>query len=179
MKRRFQCLIKLYTIRHIEKLQWIVNCLQNLHKVHITTKSAERLEYFGTFTLAIEFLFKFLIFVYAVSLCVFFLNPVYMYYFENELVAVMPLYMPGIDENTTTGLTLVTIFHVYLLTVFLLGSLAAEYFFSVIIVSPLIFAKLISLEMDQIHIDLQENDTALFVNARFRNILQMHQEANE
>lgn len=52
----------------------------------------------------------------------------------------------------------------------------ADYICSVSIISSLIFAELISLDMQQINMDLQENEAPLIIIARFRNIIQMHKE---
>lgn len=60
--------------------------------------------------------------------------------------------------------------------VFVIGILAADYICSVLIISSLIFAELISLDMQQINMDLQENEAPLIIIARFRNIIQMHKE---
>lgn len=81
-----------------------------------------------------------------------------------------------VDENTTTGMTILICVQSLLAVGGVVGLLAFDYFVSVAIISSLMFAKLIKLEMDEIHIDLQEIDTKWRVNGRLRNILQMHQE---
>lgn len=59
------------------------------------------------------------------------------------------------------------------------GFLAFDYYTSVLIISQLIFAKLIGLEIQEIDTDLQTRNSISRVNGRLRNILQMHQEVFE
>lgn len=87
--------------------------------------------------------------------------------------------MPGVDENTTFGFVILTTYHIFLISVASVGVAATDFFLALIIVSSLIFAKLLSLEMQQIHADLEEKDTMLAIKCRFRNILRMHKEMSE
>lgn len=134
------------------------------------------MEYFGKFGLFTEYFFILIIFVYFPSVALFFVYPAYMYFVENELVFVVPLFIPGIDENTTTGYVIVLVYHIFIFVLSVAGVIAIDYLFGVIIVSSLMFAKLIHFEIEQIHVDLQEKNATFLVRGRFLNILQMHQE---
>lgn len=54
-----QALIKLYNVyANTNKMKYVMRFLQHIYKVHITTKSPARREYFRKFALFIEILFK-------------------------------------------------------------------------------------------------------------------------
>lgn len=85
--------IKMYSTRYVDDLQWMTNLLQTLFKTHITTESRVRMDYFRKFSLFTEYLFKGFSFLFISSMCLFFVNPMYMYCVENEVVAIMPLFI--------------------------------------------------------------------------------------
>lgn len=171
-----QCLVKLYHIRYVEDFQWLINFIQNLYKIHIKTKSKERLEYFQMFSVNTEILFKMILILYVLSTFTFLPYPIYMYLFKNEIVTMLPLHMPGVDETTFAGYISLSAYHFVSLFLATLGVCACDFFVAIMIVSTLIFAKIITLEMSHIDGDLEEKDSTSIVRGRFRNILLMHQE---
>lgn len=173
---QFQCLVKLFHIRYIDDLQGTIRSIQNLYKIHSKTKSIERIEYFEKFAFVTEVLFKGMTIVYISSTFTFYFYPVYMYLYENEIVPIIPLYLPAIDENQFTGYVILCVIHVTVLNLATFGVLACDFFIAIIIISTLIFAKLISLDFEQIDMDLMKNASPLRITGRFRNILLMHQE---
>lgn len=48
----------------------------------------------------------------------------HMYFVEIELVFLIPLFIPGIDENTTTGYIVVLIYHISLFVLSVIGIIA-------------------------------------------------------
>lgn len=142
----------------------------------MTTKSKERLEYFANFAFATEMIFKVMATLYLLSVFTFFPYPLYMYYFENEVVPLIPLFLPGIDETTFAGYVLISCYQVVVFVLATIGVLACDAYMAIIIVSTLIFSKLISLDLEQIEDDLLLKDPTLTVRGRFRNIILMHQE---
>lgn len=169
-------MIKIYHIRYVEDLQWIIRFIQRMYKIHSTIKSKDRIEYFKNFAFATEMIFKVMSTLYLLSVFTFFPYPLYMYYFENEVVTILPIYMPFVDETTFAGYIITCAYQIVLLVLATIGVLACDSFMAIIIVSTLIFAKLIKFDMEQINEDLKEKESTLTVKARFRNILLMHQE---
>lgn len=172
--------MKLYNVNTREsELKYVMRFLQQLYKVHITTKSHARKEYFERFSLFTEYFFKILMIPYYSADFLFFVYPIYVYYTQNELIPLIPLYVLGLDENTETGYIVLVFFQFHLIVMFVVGLFLADYFFAILIISSLIFEKRMSWEMEKINTDLQEKDTKLFVSGRLRNMLQIHQEAME
>lgn len=169
-------MIKLYHIRYVDDLQWIIRFIQNLYKIHSKSKSKERIEYFTNFAFATEVLFKIMTTLYILSVFTFFPYPIYMYFFESQIVTIIPVYLPGIDEKTLVGYIIQNSFQIIIVSLATLGILACDFFMAIIIISSLIFAKLISLDMEQIEKDLQLENSITTVRGRFRNIVLMHQE---
>lgn len=76
---------------------------------------------------------------------------------------IMPLYLPLIDESTCIGYIALNVYQ-----------------FLFIIISSLIFAKLIGRELQQINVDLRDDEcNMLMVLGRLTNIFLMHQEMGE
>lgn len=153
--------------------------LQRLFKVHIASKSGDRVNYLGKFAFGFEILFIALFTIVTLVIIPFFVYPFYVYHTENKLISIMPMFIWGIDETEPFGYTILAIAHTIIIMSGVVGLLACDYFLAVMIISPLMFAKLIALEIDEIHSDMHETETASNVSARFRNVLQMHQEVIE
>lgn len=174
--RSFKCAVKLYHIRYVDDLQWVIRFVQNLYKIHQKTKSRDRINYFNNFAIATDVLFKVITTLYILSVFTFFPYPIYMYLFKNEVVTIVPMYLPGIDESQFAGYVFLSSYHIVIILLATIGVLACDFFMAIIIISTLIFAKLISLDTKQIAKDLQLKDPILTVRGRLRNILLMHQE---
>lgn len=171
-----QCVVKLYHIRYVEDFQWLIYFVQNLYEIHIKTKSKERQAYFRKFSFYTEVLFKILLTLYVLSVFTFLPYPIYMYLFKNEVVTLFPLYMPGVDETSFLGYIFLSSFQFVSLFLATLGVCGCDFIVALIIVSTLIFSKIISLEMQEIENDFLEKNAVAIVRGRFRNIILMHQE---
>lgn len=146
-----------------------------MYNIHANTGSHARAEYFRKFAMFTEFLFKFLSFMLLVAVIFFFIVPVYVYVMENKLVPLIPLYMPGIDETTTTGYLLLLLLHSAQILMSVIGFLAFEFLLEIIVINSMIFGKLIALDTELINNDL-ENGMRHDAIYRLKNIFMMHQE---
>lgn len=114
--------------------------------------------------------------LYALAVFSFFLYPLGMYFMENERVPLVPVFLPFIDENTSVGYTILCSIHLIAFVAGTMGTLCCDFIIAACILNTLVFARIISLEMNEINIDLLENVKKIHIQARFRNILCMHQE---
>lgn len=169
-------MIKIYHIRYVDDLQWIVRCIQDLYKVHSKSRSKKRIKYFQNCVFVTEMIFKVMSTLYLLSVFTFFPYPLYMYYFEHEVVTIIPIHIPFVDDTTFVGYIIVSAYQIILFVLATTGVLACDSYMAIIIVSTLIFAKLIAFDMEQIDDDLLLKDPMITVRSRFRNILLMHQE---
>lgn len=170
----------MYNARYAEDFHWTINLIQNLYKIHAKTKSHDMANYFDKFALFTEILFKAMILSFALCTATFLLYPFYLYFVEGELLPMMPLYLPGINVSTFIGFIILNFYQLLCASISAIGFSALEFLMAIIIISSLIFSKLISRELIQINIDLQDSDSGmLVVKSRLQNILLMHQELGE
>lgn len=170
----------MYHIRYIDDLRWTINCIHKLFNVHKTSKSPERLDFFRKFALFTEIFFKAMTTTYISFIFVFPGYLVYVYLVKGEWVPVLPIYIPGVDESTLTGYMILVAFQIIVVPLATIGLVAVEFLISILIIGSLIFAKLISLDLHQINIDLVEGSSGMLAaRARLRNIFLMHQEMDE
>ena len=144
------------------------------------SKSRDLAEYFEKFATFTEFLFRWMIIVFVMGPFLFMLFPIYKYFTDGELIPIMPLFFPGIDEKTIIGYV---VLNLYLLLISVMGItclFALEFLMAIIIISSLIFAKLIGRQLQQMNVDLQDDDCEMpTIKGRLRNIFLMHQEMGE
>lgn len=125
-----------------------------------------------------EILFKVVLFAYFLPFFAFLAYPILVYLTTGQVVPILPVYLPMIDDTTYVGLLINTAFHLSLMVVAAVGFTAMDYFIAVGITSSLIFAKLISLDLQQINFDLIDSEM-MTAKARFWNVLLMHREMSE
>lgn len=166
----------MYHITYEDDLKWIIHFVSSLYKDNMKAKSPERIKFFDNFALATEILFKAMFAIYALSVFPFFAYPVYMYCFKNELVPILQLHFPFVDHSTPAGYIFLTIQQILAFFCCVVGLLAVDFFMTIIMMSTLIFAKLIAFEMEQICVDLQVRNSVRIVKVRFKNLILMHQE---
>lgn len=166
--------------RHAEDFYWIISLIQDLYKINTKTNSIERVAYFQKFALFTEMLFKAMISSFAISCFIFLLYPIYIYMFTGQLIPIAPLYLPGVDVNSIIGYTITSCYHIALFVVAIIGFSSLEFFVAIIIISSLIFAKLISIDLMQINKDLNDEETeSIMIKGRLLNVFLMHQKMNE
>lgn len=168
----------MYHIRYVDDFMWMLNFIQKLYDVHVKTESHARVEYFRKFGLFTEILFKYLAALVYLACIMYFLTPIYVYVMENKRIPFVPLYAPGIDENTTIGYTILMAYHLMLLFTGCAGFLAFEFLLEINIISSLMFGKLIAMDTEQINNDL-DNEMMTDATYRLRNVFLMHQEMAE
>lgn len=149
-----------------------------LYNANEITESHCRAEYFRKFGLFTELLFKFLTALVYLACITYFLTPIYVYLMDGERNSLFPLYAPGIDENTTIGYAILMVFHLMLLFVGCASCVAFEFLLEIIIISSLIFGKLIAMDSEQINANL-ENEKLIDAMHRLKSTLLMHQEMAE
>lgn len=169
----------MYHVRYGKEIQQLFHSVGRLYRIHITNESQERVEYFRLFAFITEWLFKIMITVYMLSGFLFISYPLYMYYVEGEVIPLMDLYVPGIDETTYYGYIALATSHIIYIFLGTFGISACDFAMLMMMISPLMFSKLISLDLQQINVDLKEKVQKVFVRSRFRNIILMHQELDE
>lgn len=170
----------MYNAKYAEDFYWTIHLIQDLYKNHAETDSRDLAEYFNKFSQFTELLLKVMIIVFLTCTAAFPSYSFYMYFVKGELMPIMPLYLPGLDETTIIGFILLNLYHFICATISAVGLSALEFLTAIIIISSLIFSKLISRDLQQINDDLEDGDSGiLIIKERLRNIFLMHQELSE
>lgn len=154
-----------------------ISFIERLFREHIKTESRARLLLFNRFALYSDLMVKLGMAAYIGSALLLLPYPIYMYFFENQKVPVLSLYIPGIDEETDFGFWLLNSinFPITILATFAMS--ATDIFYALIICNIPIMARLIEDEIIQLNeiIAVTENGDLPWIH-RFRNILMMHRE---
>lgn len=171
---------KLYHIRYANDLVWMITTVQNLYKVHTHTESHSRAKFMQQCAFITEIVFKLMTSTYILAVFAFFMLPIFVYVVTGELIPIAPIYMPGIDENTVNGYVLLVVMHTSFFFIAVLGFIATEFFLAIVIMSTMIFGKLIAADMKLINDDVEQaQPNILHARLRLKNVLLMHQEMCE
>lgn len=177
---RSQMMTKIYSVKYSVDLMWMINYLNDVYKVNMSSKDKQRLAHFDSYSHYTEMVFKCGTFLYFLSVLSYFLNPIYMYWFEQEIVPLLPTYFPGIDEHSLNGFIILSCYHLTLLVLAFIATSASDFLFTMLIVNTPIMAILIGLEVEQLNEQLKQRSTHMtMVKSKLRNILLMHRELTE
>lgn len=175
-----QGLGKLYHIRYASDLVWMITSIQKLYEVHTNTEFRTRAKFMHQCAFVTEIVFKLMCSLYIMAIFAFFMLPAVVYVFTGELIPIAPIFIPGIDENTVTGYVLLAVFHTSIFLVADFGFIATEFFLAIVIMSTMMFGKLIAADMQLINDDLEQAEpNILHARLRLKNVLRMHQEMCE
>lgn len=170
----------MYHIRYASDLVWMITSIQKLYKVHVNTESKMRADFLRKCAFVTEIGFKLMFGTYTLAIFAFFMLPIIVYVFTGELLPIAPIYMPGIDENTVTGYCTLLVAHTSIFFVAVIGFIATEFLLAVVIMSTMVFGKLIAADMQLINDDLEQAKPNVWhARLRLRNVLLMHQEMCE
>lgn len=158
----------------------MITSIQKLYKVHINTEYRTRLEFLNKCAFITEIVFQLMCSTYILAILAFFMLPIVVYVFTGELIPIAPIYFPGIDENTVIGYVLLLFYHTSCFIVADFGFIATEFLLAIVIMSTMLFGKLIAADMQLINDDLEQaKPNILHARLRLKNVLMMHQEMCE
>lgn len=95
---------------------------------------------------------------------------------ENQILPLTHVYFPFIDETTPAGYIILCTIQIAAVVSGTLVTSAWDFLIATALLNTGLFAKIMSLEMEEIDIDFEHNVKMINIRARFRNILRMHQE---
>lgn len=148
-----------------------------LFKKYSSRKEKEGEMVYG-YAVKFRLILKLLVLLYLSSLVMFVLYPVYIYFVQDELVAMFVFEFPYIDPETTIGFVLTNVLQVILYVTGIWGLVLADGLFLVYVVHVLLFMDIFELHMKQLDMMLQNLDGTsndLTVEDRWRQCLQEHQ----
>lgn len=169
----------MYNSRYSLDFLKMITFIENLFKLHIKSKSQVRLQLFQRFAFYTDLIVNLAKIMYFGSPFLVLPYPVYMYYFHDQRIPLIALYIPGIDENTTTGYCILICIQFVLMVITAVGMNAVDVFYAVILCNVPILAQLIKDEINQLNSTLASNpsDTHTW-KFKFQNILKMKRESS-
>lgn len=115
------------------------------------------------------------IILYTLSAFSYIVYVIAMYLFKNELVPLVPLFVSGIDETHFSDFILLTCIHVTILIIAIIGMIATDTLYAIILLNVPIISKLIEIECIDLNQQLIEIPKDTFAwKGRFKKILLMH-----
>lgn len=132
------------------------------------------------FSIATEILLKSGVVLYFLAGCFYILNPIYIYYAKNEIVPLLPLYMPFIDETTKSGFILLTAIHLGFLFIAVVASACTDLWFALIAVNIFVPANIFCDNVRELsEILSEEKVNTRLAKAKLLNVLLIHREICE
>lgn len=155
----------------------MVDFILAIYKRNIPSKNPKRIELFHFYSLLGEYTFKGGLFCYILAMLGYFVYPAYMYFFEGEIVTLVPIYVPTVDHQTYKGYIITTSFHALLIILCFFGTTGNDFYFAMIIINAPMMAALVEDEVNILNAGLTKKSLKRAeAFQRQRNILQMHSE---
>lgn len=152
----------------------------DVYKQNTVAVSPHRYSIFERFVKYCELIFKVGLALYILSISLYFIDPMYKYLFENQIVTLLPVYLPKIDEKSNIGYAFYLILHLLMLIFAALASAGSDFIFMMIIANVPALANIFEDSTHDLNRELlKDKDGFLMSRYKFRNILLLHKEIYE
>lgn len=168
----------MYNARYSLDFLKMISFVKHLFKLHIKSKSPQRLDLFRRFAVYNDMTVKLGVLLFFIGGLTFFIFPIYKYFFDNQLVPMMLIFIPGIDHSTTKGFIILSIIHCFLAALGIIALSSCDVFYALMICNVPIMGRLIEDEVNQLNQSLTDSESVESIY-RFRNVLLMHQEISK
>lgn len=119
-----------------------------------------------------EYILKFSCILYTVTVVGYLVSPVAIYLLTHELISIIPIKLPFIDDKTVIGFIIMSIFEGISAILGALGTAASDLTFAMIIINTHALANIIDESIEDLNKDLQaRGPKILSIKGRFRNVL--------
>lgn len=101
-----------------------------------------------------------------------YINPIYMYYWQNEYSTLFPLYIPFIDEKTAHGFVVLMIIQTVEVFCASIASASVDIMFAMIVVNILIFANIFVDYVNELNGNLRKDEMIVsFAKIKLKNVI--------
>lgn len=138
----FQLAIKMYSMKYSDILISLMNKDVEIYAANSNIASPNRIMLAQQFSTITEWIFECGFVLYAGSGMFYLLYPLHSYFWLDKTVPIMPLYMPFIDENTTSGFVELTVIHLEFIVTTVIGSAGVDFIFIMLIFNIIFFARI-------------------------------------
>lgn len=169
--------MKLHNNYYTDHISFFYKFLKSLYAANIKNESPYRRKILEMSATATEYLFYFDFLLYASSGLALNIVPVITYFIRGEIVPIVPLMIPGVDETTLRGMCITTAYHVVTVFFTCYGLAIIDLIYAIPVIHSLMVSELINDEIYQLNEYLvQSKVDRVAVKVKFRNILLMHKE---
>lgn len=105
-------------------------------------RATKRLMMFHRFVEYTEVIFKIGTLLYSATVIAYLLYPLFMYFHANEIVPMLLVTVPFVDESTANGFMLLSGFHIVCLTMALAACASVDFSFTMIVANMLLISNI-------------------------------------
>lgn len=167
----------MYSVKYNKIFIDLMDKIVEVYAANTIGVSLKRLKLLHKFTLIIELILKIGTTVYILAGIFYPIDTVYTYYAPHKKLFIVNLFMPFIDENTTSGFVILTAIHLIYMGVFIIGSAAVDFMFAMMIINVQLLSTIFNENVEELNAILSATEIdELSSKAKLRNISLMHRE---
>lgn len=175
-----QLIMKIYSVKYADHIVELVNKLVDIYRVNSEVNNYGRQEMLDRYLMITAYLFKVGLTLYTLATFGYFINPLYQYIVNNEMIPFIFSYFPFVDETTTTGFTIITILHLQQLIEGLLGTACTDFSFTMIIVNVPVLSNIFCDGIKDLNALLKDKRPKLvMIKVRLLNTILQHREITQ
>lgn len=172
--------IKMYANRYRAIILEMVLKIISIYEQNSPKSERRRLELCTKFANYTEIIFLGGMVLYTISVTTYLLPPLYIYLTEQRVELILPVFIPGVDENTDTGKVIHYTFHLTCIILAFFGSTSSDFTFTMIIINAPVMAKILGINVGELNEMMAEKKPdPLMIKFKFRNILLIYREMAE
>lgn len=172
-----QLLMKIYITRYNKEIVSLVDKIIDVYRQNSHSNVHKRYMLMNRFCNHTEMIFKLGSALYSLSVISYFLYPIYIYVLDREYMVLLPLYLPGVNEQSISGYTVLITFHIFLLIFGFVGSCASDFLFTMIIINARVMSNILRDNVNELNeILATKNYEKVTMKMKLKNIFLIHQE---
>lgn len=173
--------MKVYSMHHapliLSMFDQLIHVFKASDKEHQPLKRLQKLYRYVTVT---EYIFKLSCTLYSLTVIGYLASPVAIYLLTHELITIIPIRLPFIDDKTLIGFFIMTFFEGISAILGAFGTAASDLTFAMIIINTHAVANIVEESIEDLNNDLQaKRQKILAIKGRFRNVLLQNSEIVE
>lgn len=170
-------MMKMYSAKYGPMIVELMDKIVGIFAENARTTLLKRLILMQKYSFFTELVLKLGLLAYALAGVVYLFTPIYFYYFNREIIPIIPLFFLFIDENTTVGYMVLTSIHVVFIILAVISSACTDFMFAMIIVNAPELSNIFRDNVEELNDILKEEKVNnVLAKAKLRNILLMHRE---
>lgn len=172
-----QLVAKMTSVMYGKVLVTAMDQITFIYAANAKTTDRKRLMLLSNFSLITEIVLKAGSALYCCAGLFYILNPFYSYYFKNELIPLIPLYIPFIDEETKTGFITLCGIHFGFMILTVMATACTDFMFVMIIVNIPVLSTIFCDNVRELNDILKNKNVDVpAAKGKLRNILLMHRD---